>query len=72
MFGMDSKLVEGVVKFFKDDKGYGFIQTTSRDYFVHFRDIISEGHRTLKEGQRVKFVPETSPKGHVAKNVELV
>lgn len=66
------RLIEGTVKFFKEDRGYGFIETERRDYFVHFRYIVSDGHKTLVAGQKVKFLPGTSPKGHVATNVEII
>jgi CspA family cold shock protein len=46
----------GVVKWFNDDKGYGFIQTEAgSDVFVHFSAIAGTGHRSLREGQKVNF-----------------
>jgi len=47
----------GVVKFFNDAKGYGFIVSdeTKKDIFVHFTGIEGSGHRSLKEGQKVTF-----------------
>jgi cold shock protein len=46
----------GVVKWFNDAKGYGFIQTEAgNDVFVHFSAISGAGHRSLSEGQRVQF-----------------
>lgn len=62
----------GSVKWFNEAKGFGFIQSEQKDYFVYFKDINSEGFKTLKEGQRVRFKSETSPKGLVAKSVEIV
>ena len=51
-----SDLVSGVVKWFNDDKGYGFIEREGgSDVFVHFRAINGTGRRTLKEGQKVTF-----------------
>jgi CspA family cold shock protein len=48
--------VTGVVKWFNDAKGYGFIQTeTGNDVFVHFSAITGSGYRTLREGQQVEF-----------------
>ncbi len=61
---------EGTVKWFNDSKGYGFI-TRERgvDVFVHHASIISEGFRTLAEGDRVRFEVTEGPKGLTAKNV---
>ena len=51
-----SDLVSGVVKWFNDDKGYGFIEREGgADVFVHFRAINGNGRKTLKEGQKVTF-----------------
>lgn len=48
-----SDLVSGVVKWFNDDKGYGFIERDGgADVFVHFRAINGNGRKTLKEGQK--------------------
>lgn len=45
---------QGTVKWFNDSKGFGFIQrATGEDVFVHFRAILGEGYRSLKEGQAV-------------------
>jgi CspA family cold shock protein len=60
---------QGTVKWFDDGKGYGFIQSGGKDFFVHFKEIQSEGFKTLQEGNVVSFVGETSPKGLIAKNV---
>ena len=48
--------VTGTVKWFNADKGYGFLTQDSgdKDVFVHFRAIVSEGYKTLNEGQRVE------------------
>ena len=50
----------GTVKWFNDDKGYGFITNdeSGEDLFVHFSAIIAEGFKSLKEGQRVTFEVE--------------
>jgi len=51
----------GVVKFFKDDRGFGFITSGGKDYFVHHSDILSpERRKTLNPGQRVQFEVDSS------------
>ncbi|MCM1182057.1 MAG: cold-shock protein [Roseburia sp.] len=54
----------GVVKWFNAQKGYGFItnESTNEDVFVHFSAIMSDGYKTLEEGQRVTFDIEQDPK----------
>ncbi|GAP13341.1 cold-shock DNA-binding protein family [Longilinea arvoryzae] len=60
----------GTVKWFNNEKGYGFIaQENGPDVFVHHTAIQSEGFRTLKEGQKVEFSIEQGPKGPQATNV---
>jgi cold shock CspA family protein len=56
-------MVQGTVKWFNPDKGYGFIGVDGgRDVFVHFSAIQGDGHRTLEEGQRVEFdISQSSP-----------
>ncbi len=64
---------EGKVKWFNDQKGYGFIeQDGGKDLFVHFSAIIGDGFKTLTEGQRVRFEIADTPKGPNAKNVERI
>ncbi len=54
----------GVVKWFNGAKGYGFIQrSTGEDVFVHFSAILSEGYRSLNEGESVEFELQQGPKG---------
>jgi CspA family cold shock protein len=66
-----SEQQSGVVKWFNDEKGYGFIQRENGpDIFVHFRSIVGTGRRTLTEGQRVKFTVGQGQKGPQAENVE--
>ncbi len=62
----------GTVKWFNESKGFGFITPDdgSKDVFVHFSAIASEGFRTLAEGQRVTFDVEDGPKGPQATNVK--
>jgi CspA family cold shock protein len=63
----------GVVKWFSDAKGYGFIARESgEDVFVHFSAIEGSGFKTLKEGQRVEFTVEQGKKGLAAVNVTRI
>ena len=61
----------GTVKWFNADKGFGFItqENGGEDVFVHFRAIVSEGYKTLVEGQRVSYDTEQGQKGLQAANV---
>jgi CxxC-x17-CxxC domain-containing protein len=62
--------VQGVVKWFNDGKGFGFIQREGgEDVFVHFASIVGEGFRTLTQGDRVEFDVVEGPKGQQAANV---
>lgn len=64
----------GVVKWFNDAKGFGFITDDDggEDLFAHFSEIQSEGFKSLKEQQRVKFEVKTGPKGKQAANIRPV
>jgi cold shock protein len=63
----------GVVKWFNVKKGFGFITWDSgEDVFVHFRSIRGQGHRSLAEGQRVKFTVVRGDKGPQAEDVSAV
>jgi CspA family cold shock protein len=61
----------GTVKWFSDEKGYGFITPSdgSKDLFVHHRSIQGTGFHSLAEGQSVEFESESGPKGPQASNV---
>ena len=61
----------GLVKWFNEEKGFGFITQDNggADVFVHFRAIASEGFKTLAEGQKVSFEVEQGQKGLQAANV---
>ena len=61
----------GTVKWFSDEKGYGFIRPDdgSNDVFVHHRAIEGEGFRSLQEGAKVSYEVESGPKGPAATNV---
>jgi len=65
-------MITGTVKYFHDSKGYGFITSNGKDYFVHYKEIKAEGFKTLKNGTSVKFNPSTSPKGLIATDVQVV
>jgi CspA family cold shock protein len=63
-------MANGVVKWFSDKKGYGFIeQEEGGDIFVHFSAVNMDGFRTLSEGDRVTFEVEEGDRGPAAKNV---
>ncbi len=67
---MSEQLVNGVVKWFNDEKGFGFIEREGEsDVFVHFRAINGEGRRSLQEGQQVSFEVVEADKGAQAENV---
>ncbi|ASQ47455.1 cold-shock protein [Legionella clemsonensis] len=68
-----SKTVNGIVKWFNESKGFGFIeQESGPDVFAHFKEIIGSGFKSLSEGQRVQFVVAQGAKGLEAKNIMAV
>jgi len=64
-------MAEGVVKWFSNEKGYGFITPDDggKDLFLHFKEIQVDGYRTVDEGQRVSYEPAEGQKGPQATNV---
>ena len=67
-------MATGTVKWFNDDKGFGFItpDDPGKDLFVHHTGINGSGFRTLAEGSRVSFETEQGPKGPAARNVQAL
>lgn len=63
-------MAEGVVKWFNEKKGFGFIEVSdNNDVFVHYSAISMPGFKTLSEGERVVFEVEDTDRGPAAKNV---
>jgi cold shock protein len=67
-----SDRVRGTVKWFNEGKGFGFIESEGKDYFVHFSAIKSDGFKTLQEGAAVEFRASQGQKGPQAEDVEVV
>ena len=67
-------MAEGSVKWFNENKGFGFIDVDGqeKDVFIHHSAITMQGFRTLNEGQRVSFDIEQGPKGPSAVNVKAL
>jgi len=67
-------MAEGSVKWFNENKGFGFIEVDGqeKDVFVHHSAITMQGFRTLNEGQRVSFDIEQGPKGPSAVNIKAL
>lgn len=65
--------MNGTVKWFNSDKGYGFITgEDGKDVFAHFSQINSDGFKTLEEGQKVNFEITQGPKGPQAENISVL
>ena len=66
-------MASGVVKWFNNEKGYGFIAVDGgQDVFVHYSAIQADGYRSLDEGQRVEFEVAQGPKGPQADAVRII
>jgi len=67
-------MATGTVKWFSDDKGFGFItpDDQSKDLFVHHSAITGEGYRSLNDGAKVSYDAESGDKGARAANVKLI
>lgn len=67
-------MATGTVKWFNEEKGFGFItpDEPGKDLFVHHSAINGTGFKTLQEGAKVSFDPETGPKGPNATNVDVI
>jgi len=70
----DRSMNRGTVKWFNERKGFGFIarEDNDEDVFVHYSAIVSEGFKTLHEGDEVTFEIQEGPKGVQAANVAKV
>jgi len=66
-------MAKGTVKWFSNQKGYGFITTESgKDVFVHHSEIQGDGYKSLDEGQEVELEVKQGPKGEQAANVKKI
>lgn len=64
----------GIVKWFNDSKGFGFISPDAggKDLFAHFSEVQGSGFKSLQEGQKVRFVQGAGQKGPVATKIEVI
>jgi cold shock protein len=67
-----SDKIRGTVKWFNESKGFGFLESGGKDYFVHFSAIVGSGFKTLPEGAAVMFKATNGQKGPQAEEVEVV
>lgn len=74
ILGLTLKEETGIVKWFNDDKGFGFImpELGGKDLFAHFSEIQGSGHKSLEENQRVSFVVGNGQKGPCATQIRAV
>ncbi|KAB3525622.1 cold-shock protein [Alkaliphilus serpentinus] len=65
--------MNGTVKWFNSEKGFGFITgEDGNDVFAHFSQISKDGYKTLEEGQKVSFKVVQGPKGPQAENITII
>ena len=72
--GMILTTETGIVKWFNNEKGFGFIMPDSggKDLFAHYSEIQGSGHKTLEENQRVSFVSTVGQKGPQATKIQVL
>ena len=64
---------KGIVTWFDDIKGYGFIKGENEDSsFVHYSNILMDGHKTLEANQKVEYDKQPNDKGTIAMNVKVI
>lgn len=66
---MENEKLCGKVKWFNNERGYGFITSGDKDYFAHFSEIKTDGFKSLTEGHSVNFIPSKSLKGASATQI---
>ena len=72
MSAYEGVMETGLVKWFNNAKGWGFISARDgSDVFVHYSQISGDGYRTLREGQEVRYDLRSGPRGQFAENVEI-
>ena len=64
--------MRGIVKWFSDRKGFGFVEVNGEDIFVHYTAILADGHRSLIKGEIIEFDLVKTEKGKKAKNIVSV
>lgn len=69
---MKKENCEGVVRWFDNEKGYGFIDCENNDVFVHYKAVEQDGYKSLSQNQKVKFYMIETEKGLQAKNVAIL
>ncbi len=68
-----SNMTTGTVKWFNDDKGFGFIeQQSGPDVFAHFSAIVGDGFKSLQEGQQIEFTVTQGQRGPQAENIRAL
>lgn len=72
--GLTLKIETGIVKWFNNDKGYGFIspELGGKDLFAHYSEIQGDGHKSLEENQRVSYVAGQGQKGPQATMIKPI